>query len=176
MIPSLQRVTTEYVETEDRIRLNGLAGEDTICIWLSKRLADRLVATVTRLLEQQHVAQEKAVKNDLLSFSQHAAQQANQRSVEKPVAVSAKTEAESSWLAITIQITPDPYMLQMTFVGKSDEQKAELKMGVGHLRQWINILFLAYKRGAWATDAWPEWMHNNFTPEAAPQVESKKVH
>ena len=176
MIPSLQRVTTEYVETEDRIRLNGLAGEETICIWLSKRLTDRLVATITQLLEQQHVAQEKAVKNDLLSFSQHAAQQANQRSAEEPVAVSAQAEVEFSWLAVTIQITPDPHSLQMTFVGKSDEQKAELKMGVGHLRQWMNILFLAYKKGEWAVEAWPEWVKDNFVSQAAPQTVDKQMH
>ncbi|MAC47815.1 hypothetical protein [Oceanospirillum beijerinckii] len=174
MIPSLQRVTTEYVETEDRIRLNGLADEDTLCIWLSKRLADRLVTAVTQLLEQQHVEQAEGVKNDLLSFSQQAAQQRTQRDAEEPVAAAVKPEA--SWLVLSVQITPTPHSLRMTLVGKNDQQKAELNMGIGNVRQWLNILFSAYKRGQWSTDAWPEWMHSHFTPKAAQGVESKKIH
>ena len=40
----LQRVTTAYLENEDRLRLTGeLADGDTVVCWLTQRLLNRLV-------------------------------------------------------------------------------------------------------------------------------------
>ena len=40
----LHRITTEYIDSEDRIRLTGqLASGDTVVLWLTQRLLNRLV-------------------------------------------------------------------------------------------------------------------------------------
>lgn len=45
-INALQRATTEYVEEEDRICLSGeLATGDTMTLWLTRRILDRLAGT-----------------------------------------------------------------------------------------------------------------------------------
>ena len=39
MTDSLDRITTEYIDTEDRIRLSGqYAGGPAVVIWLTQRL------------------------------------------------------------------------------------------------------------------------------------------
>ena len=50
----LQRITTEFVDAEDRIRLAGedAAGE-AVVLWLTQRLLNRLVAHLCDWLEQR---------------------------------------------------------------------------------------------------------------------------
>ena len=43
----LQRVTTEYVDSEDRIRISGSCVDDGLVqLWLTRRLMDRLLPMV----------------------------------------------------------------------------------------------------------------------------------
>ena len=50
----LQRITTEYVNTEDRIRLSGEVEENTsIVLWLTQRLLAQLITHLFRLIEKQ---------------------------------------------------------------------------------------------------------------------------
>ena len=45
---SLQRITTEYDEREDRIRVSGqLAQGEAVVLWLTQRLLNRLVPHLT---------------------------------------------------------------------------------------------------------------------------------
>ena len=51
---SLQRITTEYSETEDRIRLSGeLAAGEVMILWLTQRLFNHLVYHLCGWLEKQ---------------------------------------------------------------------------------------------------------------------------
>lgn len=54
MTDTLQRITTEYIDHEDRLRL---AGEDaqgqTTVLWLTQRLLNRLIPHLCQWLEQQ---------------------------------------------------------------------------------------------------------------------------
>ena len=50
----LERLTTEYVEREDRIRLSGqLTHGDTVVLWLTQRLLSRLVPHLSAWLARQ---------------------------------------------------------------------------------------------------------------------------
>lgn len=50
----LQRVTTAYLENEDRLRLTGkLADGDIVVLWLTQRLLSRLVPHLTTWLARQ---------------------------------------------------------------------------------------------------------------------------
>lgn len=48
MTDTLQRITTEYIEAEDRIRLAGEAGEKTMVLWLTQRFLNRLIVLVKK--------------------------------------------------------------------------------------------------------------------------------
>ena len=50
----LHRLTTDYVEEEDRIRVSGAsANGDTVVLWLTQRLLNRLVPHLTAWLAAQ---------------------------------------------------------------------------------------------------------------------------
>ena len=50
----LERCTTEYAEDEDRLRLSAeLANGNTVVLWLTQRLLNRLVPHLVQWLEKQ---------------------------------------------------------------------------------------------------------------------------
>ncbi len=51
---NLQRITTEYIDTEDRIRLAGDTGQgEPVVIWLTQRLLQRLLPMLLQWLDAQ---------------------------------------------------------------------------------------------------------------------------
>ena len=51
---TLQRITTEYIDQEDRIRLTGeLAHGATVVLWITQRLLNRLIPHLTAWLSRQ---------------------------------------------------------------------------------------------------------------------------
>lgn len=47
-MPDLQRITTQYIEVEDRLRLTGeLAPGEVVVLWLTQRLMHRLIGQIT---------------------------------------------------------------------------------------------------------------------------------
>ena len=49
---SLKKVTSEFIETEDRIRLSALTTEDkAVAFWMTQRLLTRLVAHLSEKIE-----------------------------------------------------------------------------------------------------------------------------
>ncbi|MBC7859879.1 MAG: hypothetical protein H7Z39_14125, partial [Burkholderiaceae bacterium] len=74
---ALQRITTEYVGVEDRIRLSGRDDADdagdgrTVVIWITQRLLQRLLPVLVEWLERQDGA---TLRADIArSFAQQAA-------------------------------------------------------------------------------------------------------
>lgn len=72
-VVSLHRITTEYVEAEDRVRIVGeVEAAETVVLWLTRRLLDRLIPHLTLWLERR---QGDVLRADLLlSFAHQAAQ------------------------------------------------------------------------------------------------------
>ena len=53
-MPELQRITTEFIDSEDRIRLCGeCSPQQTVVLWLTQRMLNRLVPHLLNWLEQQ---------------------------------------------------------------------------------------------------------------------------
>ena len=49
---SLKKVTSEFIETEDRIKLSALTTEDkAVAFWMTQRLLTRLVAHLSEKIE-----------------------------------------------------------------------------------------------------------------------------
>lgn len=158
---TLQRLTTEYIDGEDRIRLAGESGEGgTLTLWLTRRLLDRLIPHLTLWLEKQ---QENLPHADLLlGFAQQKAQAGL---VPQPPVKAAPDD--TGWLVRELDICPGSEHLQLTFKG-APEQAAAIGFSSLALRQWLGILYTAYTLGDWPTAAWPEWMHEGRADSAMP--------
>lgn len=151
----LQRFTTEYIESEDRVRLSGETEQGIVVIWLTQRLLQRLIPVLLQRLERETVNIPRA--EALQSFAQQAA-----RAELAPQApVRASTDSRS-WLASAVDIKQSPSLLNLTFKSAQQDQNDLIFTGK-MLRHWLNILHLAYRKAGWPQTVWPEWMQESTT-------------
>ncbi|WP_435751613.1 hypothetical protein [Thauera sp. AutoDN2] len=165
---TLQRITTEYIDQEDRIRLTGeLAQGDTVVLWLTQRLMNRLVAHLTAWLSRQispasRIPSVQAAHQEIVQgFAQQAARA--QLAPEPPVRASSE---EAGWRVDSVDIAQGEEAVVLTFKGEGEAQ-ATLTLTAQPLRQWLGIVFEQYQRGEWPTTVWPGWMEVA-RPQAAP--------
>lgn len=146
----LNRLTTEYSDREDRIRLAGqLHDGQAVVLWLTRRLLDRLLPHLALWLESRHAGLPRA---DLLQgFAQEKARQL--LAPQDPV----RTPAHSlGWLVRSVDLQPGEAHLRLTF--RAGDEAASVDFAPLPLRQWLEILLLGYRAGEWPLTAWPEWM------------------
>lgn len=144
-----ERLTTEYVQEEDRIRLNlEDAQQNRSTLWFTQRLFNRVIPALVKLLEDETTGSPQA--SDLQAFTQQKA--AREIEQEAPI-----TPAPESWLVRRVDLTPSKGRILLVF---SDEvaQAAQLEMPRTAMRQWMSILRELYLRAEWKRDIWPEWL------------------
>ena len=62
---SLKKVTAEFIQTEDRIRLSALTADDkTLALWLTQRLLSRLITHLAKWLEKNLTGSSKALGSE----------------------------------------------------------------------------------------------------------------
>jgi len=164
----LQRITTQYIDSEDRIRLCGeSAPNETVVLWLTQRLLNRLVPHLLTWLEQQ-AGVPGGIGSDVRADVVHSfAQQAALASMEMQAPVQAHT-ARQTWLVQSVDVTVNPQLVRLTFKGADTAQQdasleATVSMQAQPLRQWLSILHAQCTRAGWmspeATNTvWPEWL------------------
>ena len=151
MTDSLDRITTEYIDAEDRIRLSGqYADGAAVVIWLTRRLIQRLVPVLLEWLQQQH-RQDVAISH--AEIMQGWAQQAARAELTAQPPVQALA-ASSAWLADSIDFTHSPEGVVLTFKSAND-QRAMLTLPAAALRQWLNIVYDVYVRADWSLAVCP---------------------
>lgn len=153
----LQRLTTQYVDVEDRIRLSGEDAQGKVkVLWLTQRMLARLVPALCKTL-----APGADTRTDLLnSFEQQAAQA--RLAPQDPVPAASSSAAS---LVTRVDLTPTGQGLRLAFFAH-DEEVAAVLMPELPLRQWLSILRQQYQAGAWPDDVWPDWTE---AAPAAPQ-------
>ncbi len=158
--PELQRVTTQYVIAEDRIRLSGAsAGDQTVTMWLTQRLLNLLVPQLTGWLERQGASD--LIDSELVqSFAQEAAEAA----LGPEPAVEA---AVGGWLVDSVDIHAGSDGVVLAFKS-GDTEIARLALLTQPLRQWLGIVRGQYLTGGWPVDAWPTWMGETHALPAKP--------
>ena len=172
----LQRITTEYVDSEDRIRLCGESAPNlTVVMWMTQRLLNRLVPHLLGWLEQQTAVPcgvGAGVRTEVVnSFVQQAAM----ASMEMQAPVQANS-AQSAWLVQSVDVTVTQAVVRLTFKGQpsSDQPvpsiEASVTMQALPLRQWLSILHEQCRRAGWvptspeaAGPVWPEWIQARHT-------------
>ncbi len=159
--PELQRVTTEYVPVEDRIRISGETADGaTIVLWLTQRLLNLLVPRLTGGLER--------ADSNSDALLQEFAQQAAEASLPPQPAVEATAPA-ASWRVDSVDILSGREGAALTFRSE-DGGAARLSMATEHLRQWLGILRRQYGAAGWTDRIWPDWMDEASRPTARSPV------
>lgn len=147
----LQRVTTEYIESEDRIRLSCLLDDEVpVVIWLTLRLLRRLVPAMMKPMQKELEAVISAEMTQ--RFAQFAV-----KGVTMPTATVSHPSANDTWLAVSVDVTRLPQGLRITFRG-GEKQSAIWVLAPTQLRKWLDILYYAFVKGGWQLDIWPAWV------------------
>jgi hypothetical protein len=158
---TLQKITTVYVDKEDRIRLTGaLQNGDTIVIWLTQRLLQLLVPSLSNWLQKSDTVAGAALgaEKDVQSFRQQAAK----ASIEKQPPV-APTGQSLIWVAVGVDYRSNNSQIHLIFKGQNSEA-ASLDLPLAACRQWLSIVFDAYKLASWPMTAWPDWIAESAAP------------
>jgi len=150
-LSSLSRLTTEYIEREDRLRISGETSNGTVVIWLTLRLTNRLMPLLLDWLTKQQAGEPYA---DLLQG--WAVRQARAGlEVQAPVRA---TPASEQWLAEEVTVTRRSEAVILVFKGRDDSQRAQITLAPTPLRQWLAIVHDLYALAGWSRDVWPDWM------------------
>lgn len=149
----LQRLTTEYVDAEDRIRLTGeIRPGETLVLWLNQRLLLRLLPHLFLWLEKQGGSAFPAEIEQ--SFEQAAA--TRELGAEAPVQRASNSQ---SWLVEAVDMTAGDQALRLSF-RREGEETVSLTLAAVHLRQWLSIVRAVWSIAEWPAGVWPEWMQN----------------
>lgn len=158
-MPTLQRLTTEYIEKEDRFRI---AGEDSRgelhSFWLTQRLLLRLIHVLVSTIESTPALSEnKNITDDRTNalFNEMAQQAAQQQIPMQPPVVD--PELDKSWLVIEVDVTNADQHVKLAFKNNTDEPTA-LLLDQKQLRQWLSIVFKLWQQAEWPTSVWPDWI------------------
>ncbi len=152
--PDLQRMTSEYIDTEDRIRLRGQVREsEVVLIWFTQRLLTRLLPHLFLWLEKQ--TDTSLPKEIVQSFAQTAAR--SQLTPEPSVVIQPDAV---SWLVHSVDVTAEVDSIRLLFKGEQNQQ-VRLTLRSQQLRQWLSILQSLWTKGGWPSGLWPEWMTGN---------------
>lgn len=150
----LQRITTEYILAEDRIRLSGqVEGGAPIVVWLTLRFLQRLLPKLLQWLEQQ--TPEMPRPEIVHGFAQQAA-----KAEMTPLPPVRAVTGSSVWLAQSVDLGRSERALCLTFRG-IDGQHASLVLEAKPLRQWLSIVYEAYQKAKWPLEIWPVWLQES---------------
>ncbi len=186
MSDELQRITTTYVEVEDRLSLTGiLAHGMTVQLWLTQRLLNRLVPPLSNWLQhrshlvtghaQAGIAPAAKValadQEMVQGFAQHSA-----RAQMKPQPPVHATPASATWVVSNVQLSLGPQAVLLRFPPhQADQPAVTLHLSAQLLRQWLDIVFDQVVRADWPTTAWPPWIAED-RPDLTPPPRAVVVH
>ena len=162
---TLTRITTQYDQAEDRLRLDGrLDGEAILSLWLTQRLMIRLVQHLTRWLDRQELPAESARPSDPIAHStkQGFAQQSAAAGMVPVEPVSAR-DSTASVLVHEIDVRSSEQAIMLVFK-LPDGTAVGLPFEPVQLRQWLAIVLAKWRQAEWRGDIWPQWMLESAAP------------
>ncbi len=155
---SLKKVTSEFVETEDRFRLSALTTEDkAVAFWLTQRLLTRLISHLSKQLELG--SSELGNKPKIQEDNNSGDTKANHESFAAQSAV--KIEKKCKPILIT-EVDVKFGKSSLTLVLKSDNKSyASVYFSLSELKQWLEILYTLWHRAGWPISLWPQQLRNS---------------
>lgn len=158
---AVRRFTTEYVVAEDRIRISLERGDDSVAVlWLTRRLATRLVPQIVRVLDTMPRLQQATAKPAAPSDN---AQRRNQLDAfgkleqQAPVLGGELPENLESHLISALSVRMTRSLMLLDFKTGEDIVQT-LPFSEEALRQWLGLLHLNFNKALWKEDIWPAWI------------------
>lgn len=167
---SLKRFTTQYDPAEDRVCLTGADEQgQTLRLWLTQRLLNRLVPHLCEALEKQVAASTtRGMSQPLRSHIKQSFAQQHARAA-LPLQRSVVPAADApQWRVETLDIKRTSRGVRLSFNGTAEAEQAVLDLPTTALRQWLGIVFEQYRRAGWPVQVWPAWIEE----AAAPPVQA----
>ena len=163
---SIVTVTMQFDPLEDRLIMDcSDKSKNTQRLWLTRRLLDRLIPSLTDQLEVNST--NKISKELEQSFEQEKAE------INKTKTESVKLKKDNpSWLVTSVKVEKSKFEFKLLFInekglepsGKDDNQKkAEFVLAIPNLRQWLNALFKIYLKANWDTKFFPVWIDTDMS-------------
>ena len=147
----LQRLTTEYIDAEDRLRLTGeIRPGETLVLWLSQRLLVRLLPHLFLWLEKQSSTAFPAEIEQSLEQRAASANMGEEAAVQRSV-------QSLTWLVEAVDMSAGDHVLRLSF-RREGEEAVSLTLSALHMRQWLTILRTLWRVAEWPAGIWPEWM------------------
>ena len=159
----LRRIDTRYLAAEDRIRLLGVTTDNqTLVLWLTRRLLDRLLAQVLEQFDLYHGGGPPADGPAPQGPHWPGETGSVPEPVMSPTPEAPPLRAAPPWLVSRVTLREMPPGLWCGFQGQAPEQRATLVFTPWQLRHWLRILLGEYRRAQWPLGAWRAWL----TPKA----------
>ena len=165
----LQRVTTEFIEAEDRIRLTAeIEPGDTVILWLTQRLLIRLLPHLLNWLEQRpEISGPAHLSSDENELRQSFAQQvaAAELAPQPPLEAGLTSRC---WLVDSVDVVSAPDAIALTFKGVEPEESTRLNLSALPLRQWLAVVHNQWRLAQWPMAVWPLWVAGGALLKSAP--------
>ena len=160
----LQRITTAYSDTQDRMRITGEATPDeTVELWITQRLLNRLLTHLFTWLVQQAPEQSNPTMAPQVQAMQSFAQQAA-AAVLQPQPPVVTQLASKGGLVHSVDVRSDVHAVRLAFragQAMAGVDSFALTLQAQPLRQWLNILHAQYRLAEWPLSVWPQWMNES---------------
>ena len=171
---AITKITQQYDEFADRMALSTEnAAGDVLVLWLTQRLANRLVVTLAHWLEEGL----RGRVGDLALSQAQSWEQSVAEARLQPMAPVAASKESADALLHSVDITRQTEGFSLTFRwsenrsevrAEGDEaQAARMSLSDLELRQWLAILYRLFETAHWHQDAWPHWFKPDVTPRGA---------
>lgn len=164
---TVTRITGSYDQDEDRIRFAVLdAEEKPLALWITQRLANRLVRSLVGLLEREVTARSEPRARSSVQLWQQTRADLSMKKGTTPIQAPPETALD---LIKEIKIRPGADQVILEFNCKGSESVA-LPLGLMQLRQFLRMLFRLYGKAEWSTEEiWPVWFEEDAgRPQASP--------
>ncbi len=177
----LTRVTTRFVEPEDRFLISADSSDGVVNLWLTQRLLKRLLPYLIEWVgahasppasepTTETAAPATASADDAGSVMQQAKRQLVAQHRKPVTQVSADT-AVLSTLVQTLKFQPRGDVLQLIFELPDDE--AVLPLQEEQARIWLGVLYRHWLQAQWP-DIWPDWIKQAYRMQ--PKSPASLVH
>ncbi len=138
----LQSLTTKYSEAHDRLCLRGVCEDNrALCMWLTQRLANRLVNNLANWLGEQ--APDAGVAQSGIYDSRNTGEL-----ITGPV---------HEWLVVSIRLKFEAQSVEMAFYDDGTPGACgKIRVSQEQTLQWLGILRNQFFLAEWSTSQWPE--------------------
>ena len=157
---AVRRFTTEYVPAEDRIRISLERADGTLAVlWLTRRLATRLVAQIVKVVDTLPRLQGKTAVSPSDNLQRRSQLNALGKIEQQAPVLAGKLPANlDSHLIIVLRVRLTKSALLIDFKIDEDTVAQTVPFSEEAIRQWLGVLHMGFRKAEWREDVWPEWI------------------